>query len=108
MDFEMRGIDGRPLDQAAFEGNAVLVVNVASRCGLTPQYEGLERLQQRYGDAGFTVLDQGVQLKDGVIRIALSENLVDLQQVEFHGASGTSACSARRTASPARFWPRSA
>ncbi|CAH2771420.1 MAG: Inner membrane component of TAM transport system [uncultured Caballeronia sp.] len=36
-----------------------------------------------------TVIDQGVQLKDGVIRIALSENLVDLQQVEFHGASGT-------------------
>ncbi|MGV7243400.1 translocation/assembly module TamB domain-containing protein, partial [Caballeronia sp. M23-90] len=36
-----------------------------------------------------TVIDQGVQLKDGVIRIALSENLVDLQQVEFHGSSGT-------------------
>ena len=42
------------------------------------------------GDAlSITVIDQGVQLKDGVIRIALSENLVDLQQVEFHGASGT-------------------
>ncbi|SAL19930.1 PF04357 family protein [Caballeronia arvi] len=36
-----------------------------------------------------TVVDQGVQLKDGIIRIALSENLVDLQRVEFHGASGT-------------------
>ncbi len=36
-----------------------------------------------------TMVDQGVQLKDGVIRIALSQNLVDLQQVEFHGASGT-------------------
>ena len=42
------------------------------------------------GDAlSVTVIDQGVQLKDGIIRIALSENLVDLQQVEFHGASGT-------------------
>ena len=42
------------------------------------------------GDAlSVTLIDQGVQLKDGVIRIALSENLVDLQQVEFHGASGT-------------------
>jgi translocation and assembly module TamB len=42
------------------------------------------------GDAlSVTVIDQGVQLKDGVIRIALSENLVDFQQVEFHGASGT-------------------
>lgn len=38
------------------EGKAVLVVNVASRCGLTPQYEGLERLQRRYGVAEFTVL----------------------------------------------------
>src|ERR1700743_2833175 len=56
MDFEMRGIDGRPLDQAAFAGKAVLVVNVASRCGLTPQYEGLERLQEKYADRGFSVV----------------------------------------------------
>ena len=35
------------------------------------------------------MVDQGVQLKDGVVRIALSQNLVDFQQVEFHGASGT-------------------
>ncbi len=56
MDFDLTGIDGRPLDRGQLEGNAVLVVNVASRCGLTPQYEGLERLQQRYGDANFTVL----------------------------------------------------
>ena len=56
MNFDLTGIDGSPLDAAAFEGNAVLVVNVASRCGLTPQYEGLERLQKRYSDAGFTVL----------------------------------------------------
>jgi glutathione peroxidase len=56
MNFDLRGIDGSPLDSSVLEGNAVLVVNVASRCGLTPQYEGLERLQKRYGDAGFTVL----------------------------------------------------
>src|SRR6195952_5222968 len=37
-------------------GVATLVVNVASRCGLTPQYEGLERLQKRFADRGFTVL----------------------------------------------------
>ncbi|MFL6161760.1 MAG: glutathione peroxidase [Jatrophihabitantaceae bacterium] len=37
-------------------GIATLVVNVASKCGLTPQYEGLERLQKRYADRGFTVL----------------------------------------------------
>src|ERR1700761_8735553 len=56
MNFDLNGIDGRPLDAAMFERGAVLVVNVASRCGLTPQYEGLERLQKRYGGAGFTVL----------------------------------------------------
>ena len=42
--WDVAGIDGEPLDQAALEGRAVLVVNVASRCGLTPQYAGLERL----------------------------------------------------------------
>jgi glutathione peroxidase len=56
MNFDLKRIDGSPLDESALTGRAVLVVNVASRCGLTPQYEGLERLQQRYGDAGFTVL----------------------------------------------------
>ncbi len=55
-DEELIGIDGRPIVPAALVAKAVLVVNVASRCGLTPQYEGLERLQQRYADAGFTVL----------------------------------------------------
>jgi glutathione peroxidase len=49
-------LDGAPLDTAQLEDKVVLVVNVASRCGLTPQYEGLERLQERFGDQGFTVL----------------------------------------------------
>lgn len=49
-------LDGGALDTAALERDAVLVVNVASRCGLTPQYEGLERLQKRFADRGFTVL----------------------------------------------------
>src|ERR1700733_8164371 len=57
MDFgQLSAIDGGSLDPALLDGKAVLVVNVASKCGLTPQYEGLERLQQRYGDADFTVL----------------------------------------------------
>jgi glutathione peroxidase len=47
---------GDPLDPTELDGRAVLVVNVASRCGLTPQYTGLERLQERYGERGFTVL----------------------------------------------------
>ena len=56
MDFDLTRIDGSPLDDGELGGKAVLIVNVASRCGLTPQYEGLERLQQRYSNAGFTVL----------------------------------------------------
>jgi glutathione peroxidase len=49
-------LSGAPLQEAELEGRAVLVVNVASRCGLTPQYTGLEQLQERYGERGFTVL----------------------------------------------------
>ena len=49
-------LDGTPADLHELDGKAVLIVNVASKCGLTPQYEGLERLQARYGDQGFTVL----------------------------------------------------
>jgi glutathione peroxidase len=44
------------LDLSSYQGKSVLVVNVASKCGLTPQYTGLENLQKRYGDQGFTVL----------------------------------------------------
>ncbi|WP_214368596.1 glutathione peroxidase [Pseudonocardia sp. H11422] len=53
---DLTALDGQPLDPALVEGKAVLVVNVASRCGLTPQYTGLENLQQRFGGQGFTVL----------------------------------------------------
>lgn len=53
---DLTALDGSVLPAAHLDGRAVLVVNVASRCGLTPQYEGLERLQQRYADRGFTVL----------------------------------------------------
>ena len=49
-------LDGEPSSLAEHEGQALLLVNVASQCGLTPQYTGLEELQQTYGDRGFTVL----------------------------------------------------
>jgi glutathione peroxidase len=49
-------LDGRETTFAEFSGKTVLVVNVASRCGLTPQYEALENLQKTYGPKGFTVL----------------------------------------------------
>ena len=49
-------LDGRDTTLGEHAGSAVLVVNVASRCGLTPQYEGLERLQASYAERGFTVV----------------------------------------------------
>ncbi|MGZ0710772.1 glutathione peroxidase (plasmid) [Coraliomargarita sp. W4R53] len=48
--------DGAPMTIADFGNKAVLVVNVASKCGLTPQYAQLEELQNTYGEKGFTVL----------------------------------------------------
>src|ERR1700691_5530119 len=50
------GLDGEPFDLNDLKGKAVLVVNVASKCGLTPQYTGLEELQRTYGERGFSVL----------------------------------------------------
>jgi glutathione peroxidase len=51
---DLSALDGSTLPDT--DGKTVLVVNVASKCGLTPQYEGLERLQQRFGGDAFTVL----------------------------------------------------
>ena len=53
---DLPGLNGEPLEAKQLTDRVVLVVNVASRCGFTPQYEGLERLQRRYADQGFTVL----------------------------------------------------
>ncbi|GGZ95532.1 glutathione peroxidase [Streptomyces bluensis] len=56
LDAEIGALRGGPADLGQYRGKAVLVVNVASKCGLTPQYAGLERLHERYADQGFTVL----------------------------------------------------
>lgn len=55
-DIPLHTLSGDPTTLAAHQGKALLIVNVASKCGLTPQYAGLERLQQQYADRGFTVL----------------------------------------------------
>ncbi|MDT0421757.1 MULTISPECIES: glutathione peroxidase [Streptomyces] len=55
-DVEISALQGGPAQLDQYRGKTVLVVNVASRCGLTPQYEGLERLHETYRDRGFTVL----------------------------------------------------
>jgi glutathione peroxidase len=55
-DFSARTIDGDERSLDDYRGKVVLVVNVASQCGFTPQYEGLERLYKTYADRGFVVL----------------------------------------------------
>jgi glutathione peroxidase len=55
-DIPIRTLGGEPSSLADHKGKALLLVNVASKCGLTPQYAGLERLQQQYEERGFSVL----------------------------------------------------
>ena len=55
-DVSISQLDGTPADLHDYDGKAVLVVNVASQCGLTPQYTGLEQLHEQYADRGFSVL----------------------------------------------------
>ena len=52
-DFTLPSIDGKPMPLADFKGKVVLVVNVASRCGFTPQYSALESLYEKYKGQGF-------------------------------------------------------
>lgn len=56
LDFTMRDIAGSEVPLRKFEGRVLLVVNVASKCGLTPQYKGLQELYDRYKDRGFEIL----------------------------------------------------
>jgi glutathione peroxidase len=55
-DFNAKSIDGRETPLSDFRGKVLLIVNVASRCGFTPQYAGLETLHQKYEGQGFAVL----------------------------------------------------
>ena len=55
-DFSVNTLDGKPKSLKDFRGHPVLLVNVASQCGLTPQYAGLEKLFREFSDKGFTVL----------------------------------------------------
>ena len=55
-DVEINGLDGTPAGLGDYEGKALLIVNVASQCGLTPQYAGLQELHETYAGRGFSVL----------------------------------------------------
>ncbi|MEO8574353.1 MAG: glutathione peroxidase [Pyrinomonadaceae bacterium] len=56
LDFKMRDIDGKDVKLKKYKGNVLLVVNTASKCGYTPQYEGLEATYEKYNEKGFYVL----------------------------------------------------
>jgi glutathione peroxidase len=55
-EFTLNSIDGSPVPLSTYKGKIALVVNVASQCGYTPQYEGLEALYKKYKDKGFVIL----------------------------------------------------
>src|SRR5215467_3796679 len=55
-DFSLNTIDGAPAPLSSFKGKVVLLVNVASKCGYTPQYAGLEKLYEKYKDKGFVIV----------------------------------------------------
>src|SRR5262245_39130976 len=55
-DHKVKDIDGKEVDLKSYEGKVLLVVNVASKCGLTPQYEQLVQIREKYKEKGFEVL----------------------------------------------------
>ncbi len=55
-DFEAKKINGENISMQQFKGKTVLVVNTASKCGLTPQFEGLEKMYEKYKDKGLVIL----------------------------------------------------
>ena len=56
LDIEVKKIDGSVATLRDYQGKVILIVNVASKCGLTPQYEGLEKIYQKYRERGLVVL----------------------------------------------------
>lgn len=56
LDFVMKDIDGKPVKLARYAGDVILVMNVASKCGNTPQYAGMEKIYEKYKEKGFTIL----------------------------------------------------
>lgn len=56
-DFKVKAVDGGDISMSLFKGKVLLIVNTATKCGFTPQYEGLQRLYDKYKEQGFEILD---------------------------------------------------
>lgn len=56
LDFTMKSLDGKDVELSSYQGKVVMVVNVASQCGLTPQYEQLQSLHEKYKDKGLAII----------------------------------------------------
>ena len=92
LNFKMKDIDGKDVDLSKYQGKVVLFVNVASKCGYTPQYKGLEALHEKYA-------------KDGLVIIGVPANEFGKQEP---GTDAEIKSSARRTTtSSSRCCPRS-
>ena len=60
LSFTMKSLDGKDVDLSKYQGKVVLIVNLASKCGLTPQYEQLQALHDKYAENGLAVLEAQV------------------------------------------------
>lgn len=80
-DFSLPGIDGAPIDLSAYKGKPILVVNTASRCGYTGQYEGLQQLWDKYRDQGLVVI--GAPSGDFRQELATADKVKDFCEITF-------------------------
>ncbi|MDO7667977.1 MAG: redoxin domain-containing protein, partial [Pseudomonadota bacterium] len=55
-DFSMSSLQGKRIDLSEYKDNVILLVNTASECGVTPQYEGLQKLHEQYADKGLVII----------------------------------------------------
>ena len=83
LNYKMEGLDGKEVDLSRYAGKVVMIVNVASHCGYTPQYKGLEALHEKYGKDGLVVL--GVPSNDfGKQEPGTSEQIADFCKSKYH------------------------
>jgi len=81
--FSFSGIDGKKIDLSQYRGKLILVVNTASKCGLTPQYKGLQSLYEKYKSRGLVII--GVPSNDfGSQEFGELQKVKDFTQKEFH------------------------